>query len=213
MPDTAVFWRRFDEFPLVGILRRFPGTLVPEAVRVAHEAGLSSIEVTLNADDALPQIAALAREFGADMNVGAGTVTTLAQLDAALAAGARFIVCPVVVPDIIRRCKAEGIPVFPGAFTPTEIFQAWEAGADMVKLFPAGDIGAGYLKAVKAPLPQVRIMAVGGIGLAQVPDYRKAGAEGFGVGGPLFDKDRVMARDWPWLREQVRLFREALQGS
>jgi 2-dehydro-3-deoxyphosphogluconate aldolase/(4S)-4-hydroxy-2-oxoglutarate aldolase len=142
-------------------------------------------------------------------NVGAGTVTTIELLDQALAAGATFIVTPAVLPDVIRACVERKVPVLPGAMTPTEILTAWRLGSTMVKVFPADQLGPGHIKAVKAPFPEIPLMPTGGVTVETLPAFKKAGADAFGVGGPLFDPKQVAAGNWGWFREQAARFAEA----
>jgi len=210
MNRYAFSWPRFEALPLVGILRGFAADLVPEIVRAALDAGLATIEVTMNTPGAATMIRNLVQTFGAEANIGAGTVTDARALDGAVQAGASFVVTPVVLPAVIQRCRQEGVPIFSGALTPTEIFQAWQAGADMVKVFPADAFGPAYVRAVRAPLNQVKLLPTGGITPENVRSYRDAGASGYGIGGPLFDRARMEARDWPWLRAQVARFQTAL---
>lgn len=201
---------RFKALPVVGILRGFDTALVLEIAEQSLKAGLTTFEITMNTRDAAAQLREVCSAFGEKLNIGAGTVTDLARLDAALDAGASFIVTPTFEPDVVQTCVELGIPVFPGAFTPTEVLRAWEAGATMVKLFPANLHGPDYLKTLKAPLDEVRLMPVGGVSPDNVPAYRAAGAEGYGVGTPLFDRKRMDARDWEWFASQVSKFKEAL---
>lgn len=157
-----------------------------------------------------PEQIRIAREIvGEGMSIGAGTVLNLDLLEKALAAAATFIVTPIVNVDVIAECVRRKIPVFAGAYTPTEIFKAWELGATMVKVFPAETLGPSYIKAIKAPLPQVKLMPTGGVDLKTISAYKNAGADGFGVGSPLFDRARVEAGDWAWVEAQCRAFVEA----
>ena len=206
--DHQFCWDRFNRLPVIGILRGFASDLVGEIAAVVAKGGLTNLEVTMNTPGAASQIAALVEGVGDRMNIGAGTVTSVAQLEEALSAGVGFIVTPVVIPEIIEACRERKIPVFPGALTPTEIHHAWRLGADMVKLFPASRMGPGYIKDVKAPLSDVRILATGGIGLDNAQAFLEAGADGFGVGSPLFKAERMLAKDWNWLAEQLRGFKE-----
>jgi 2-dehydro-3-deoxyphosphogluconate aldolase/(4S)-4-hydroxy-2-oxoglutarate aldolase len=206
MPSTFDL-DRFRTFPIVGILRGFSLELTREIARESADAGLLALEVTMNSPGAAEQIAALVADCGDRIGVGAGTVTTVAEYETAREAGAGFIVTPNLNLEVLARCKEAGIPAFPGAMTPTEIVTAWTNGATMVKLFPAGSLGPGYLKAVKAPLDSIPLLPTGGISLENAPDFLKAGASGFGIGSPLFAKDRMEARDWPWLRERIAAFR------
>ena len=171
--------------------------------------GLVNLEVTLNSPGAADLIRLTRDLMGDRGNVGAGTVTSMEDLRLALDAGASFIVTPVVVPEVIRACVDAGVPVMPGAMTPTEIFTAWKLGATMVKVFPADQLGPGHLKAVKAPFPQIPLMPTGGVTVETLPAFRDAGADAFGVGGPLFDPRQVAAGHWDWFRERASRFRGA----
>ncbi|WP_128545327.1 bifunctional 4-hydroxy-2-oxoglutarate aldolase/2-dehydro-3-deoxy-phosphogluconate aldolase [Larkinella soli] len=203
-------WARFEAVPLVGILRSLPPGLVRQLVPVYLESGLTTLEITMNTPGAGEMIGDTLKRFGDSLNVGAGTVCTLSDLEVALAAGAQFIVTPVLHPPVIEACRERGIPVFPGAFTPTEIYQAWGLGASMVKVFPAATLGPDYLRQVKAPLDQVRLLPTGGITLDNLGAFRKAGAAGVGVGSPLFRNDLIRAGDWAGLRAHFESFVKAL---
>src|SRR5205085_9064420 len=153
------------------------------------------------------------RMAGDGICIGAGTILNLKSLEKALDAGASFIVTPAINTEVIIKCVTHKIPIFPGAYSPTEILHAWELGATMVKVFPAETLGPGYIKAIKAPLPQVKLMPTGGVDLKTLAAYKKAGADGFGVGSPLFDRGRVEAGDWNWIETQCRAFVEAYSST
>lgn len=196
----------FRQVPVVGILRGFSLEQTCAIAAAAMRGGLRNIEITMNSPGAVEQIRAVTLAVGGSLNVGAGTVTSLPLLEEALQAGATFIVTPTVEPRIIRACVERGIPIFPGAFTPGEIVRAWNLGATMVKIFPAEFLGPVFIKNVKAPLPHVRLMPTGGVDLESLAAYRKAGADAFGVGSPLFHKGRVDAGDWDWIEQQCCAF-------
>ncbi|MBT3286981.1 MAG: bifunctional 4-hydroxy-2-oxoglutarate aldolase/2-dehydro-3-deoxy-phosphogluconate aldolase [Victivallales bacterium] len=198
----------FAAFPIVGILRGFPLELTREIARESANAGLLALEVTMNTPGAAEQIAALVQDMGDRLCVGAGTVTSVEEFLAARDAGAGFIVTPNLELEVLRLCREAGIPAFPGAMTPTEIVTAWTHGATMVKLFPAGALGPGYLKAVKAPLDRIPLLPTGGVSLENAAAFLAAGASGFGIGSPLFARARMEARDWAWLRERIAAFQE-----
>ncbi len=203
----------FKKLPVVGILRFFKRAEVEKLVPASIEGGLCNVEVTMNTDGAEDLIRLTVDLMGAKGNVGAGTVTTIETLDRALKAGATFIVTPAVVPDVIQACVQRKIPVMPGAMTPTEILGAWRLGATMVKVFPADQLGPGHIKAVKAPFPEIPLMPTGGVTVETLPAFKKAGADAFGVGGPLFDPKQVAAGNWGWFREQAARFAQAYLGA
>jgi len=213
MTDPAFSAARFAAMPLIAILRGQPGRFVEPVVQALFEGGFTALEITMNSPGAAAQIRAAVAHSQGRMNIGAGTVTTLAELDEAEAAGASFIVTPVIVPDVIGECVRRGLPVFPGAFTPTEVHQAHRLGATMVKLFPAHRLGPGYVRDLKAPLSSVRLLATGGITPETLPEYARAGAEGFGVGSPLLAPERLAAGDWEWLRKRAESFCVAWKAS
>ncbi len=201
-------WTLFEELPVIGILRGYSMDQVKKIVQHSGKGGLRNIEITMNSENATDLIR-LTRETGQEkMNVGAGTVCTLKDLDSALAAGATFIVTPIVNSDVIQACKKEGVPVIAGGFTPTEIFNAWQLGANMVKLFPANRFGPAYLKDITGPLNHIKLVPTGGVNLENFREYKQNGAYGFGVGSPLFHKDRVAEEDWGWVERQAEKFVE-----
>jgi 2-dehydro-3-deoxyphosphogluconate aldolase/(4S)-4-hydroxy-2-oxoglutarate aldolase len=203
----------FKKLPVVGILRFLKRAEVEKLVPASLEGGLCNIEVTMNTAGAEDLIRLTADLVGAKGNVGAGTVTTIETLDRAIKAGATFIVTPAVVPDVIQACVQRKIPVMPGAMTPTEILSAWRMGATMVKVFPADQLGPGHIKAVKAPFPEIPLMPTGGVTVETLPAFKKAGADAFGVGSPLFDPKQVAAGNWDWFREQAARFAQAYLGA
>ena len=206
-------WTLFEELPVVGILRGYSLDQVKKIIQYSGKGGLKNIEITMNSKNAGKQIFE-AKEVAQDtMNVGAGTVCTLKDLDSALSAGATFIVTPIVNSDVIQACNKENVPVIPGGFTPTEIYNAWQLGADMVKIFPANRFGPGYITDIKGPLNHIKLVATGGVNLANFQEYIDSGAYGFGVGSPLFNKERVGAGDWGWVQKQARLFVEIYKNQ
>jgi 2-dehydro-3-deoxyphosphogluconate aldolase/(4S)-4-hydroxy-2-oxoglutarate aldolase len=167
----------FGAMPLIAILRNQRAEIIVPVVQALVEGGFTALEITMNSPGAADQIRTAARSAQGRLAIGAGTVTSLAELDEAEMAGASFVVTPVVVPDVITECVRRGLPVFPGAFTPTEIHQAHQLGATMVKLFPAHRLGPAYIRDLKAPLSSIRLLATGGITPESLPDYAQAGAE------------------------------------
>lgn len=199
-------WELFERMPIVGILRGFPAQQVSLLSKYYAEAGLTTLEITMNSKDAPQTINALVNSVQGRLNVGAGTVCTLADLDQALEAGAQFIVTPILDEAIIKKCVAMNIPVFPGAYTPTEIYKAWTLGASMVKVFPASKLGPDYIKEVLAPLNHIKLMPTGGISLDNFRDYLRAGAKGLGVGSQLIPKHLVENNAWEELKNHFTGF-------
>jgi 2-dehydro-3-deoxyphosphogluconate aldolase/(4S)-4-hydroxy-2-oxoglutarate aldolase len=211
--STPFSTKLFQQLPIVGILRGLPAEKLRPVVETVIVGGLTNLEITMNTPGAADQIRSALDIAGSSLNIGAGTVTSLQLLDEALAAGAGFVVTPTLVPAVIERCVQLKVPVFPGAFSPTEIQQAWEMGATMVKIFPADAFGPGYLRSLKAPLPHLKLMPTGGVDVTTLAAYAQAGADAFGVGSPLFRAERIAANDWEWLRNQCRAFAAAYLKS
>ena len=197
---------QFKCMPLIAILRGQRLIDVPPIVNALASGGFYAVEITMNSPSAAEQIRT-AIEIGPEhIRIGAGTVTTMEELDVAHQAGSTFIVTPVVVPEIIKECVHRKLPIFPGAFTPSEIHTAHQLGATMVKLFPAHQLGPDYIRDLKAPLSAIPILATGGITPENIPDYIRAGADGFGIGSPLMAKEFIAGQDWDRLRKRAAQF-------
>jgi 2-dehydro-3-deoxyphosphogluconate aldolase/(4S)-4-hydroxy-2-oxoglutarate aldolase len=176
----------------------------PEKVRAVAEAiaagGARALEVTMTVPRAIELIAELAPSMPHGFLLGAGTVVDAATARRVIDAGAQFVVGPVFRREVIDACHQRDVPVLPGCFTPTEILDAWDAGADIVKVFPATALGPGFIKDVRAPLPHVRLMPTGGVTLDNAGDWIKAGAVAVGVGTALLDAKAIAAGDFRTLR-------------
>jgi 2-dehydro-3-deoxyphosphogluconate aldolase/(4S)-4-hydroxy-2-oxoglutarate aldolase len=170
-------------------------------------------EVTLTVPGAIDGIRRLVQTFGETLLVGVGSVTRAAQADEAVAAGAQFIVTPILVPEVIEAARRHGKVVIPGAFTPTEIFQAHTLGADVVKVFPASVGGPAYFKAILAPMPFLRLMPTGGVDLSTAAAFIKAGAVTLGAGAALVDAVAVQKGDWATITDLARRFREEVKKA
>ena len=170
---------------LVAILRAPTAEHFTAVSAALVDAGVTAIEVTLTSRGAVESIASLTRELPDHVVVGAGTVLTAEQARACVDAGAMFLVSPVAAPEVTRYSLTAGVPAYPGALTPTEVFTASRGGAAVVKLFPASAVGPRYLRDLHGPLPDVQIIPTGGIGLDDIANWLTAGALAVGVGGPL----------------------------
>ena len=192
------------EGKLIAIARLDSGDELINVAAALKAGGISSIEFTVPTPNALDMIKQARAHFGEDVSMGAGTVLDPETARAAILAGAQFIVTPTLNLGTIELCKRHGIPVVSGALTPTEILAAWQAGADMVKVFPANLGGPPYIKSVLAPLPQVRLAPTGGVNADNAADYIKAGAAALGVGGNLVNKTYVANGDWESISAEAR---------
>jgi len=210
MNKNLFSWEKFYQIPLVGIMRNFSLAAVKDILPVYQESGLHTIEITMNTKGAGGIIHFLRRQYPG-FNIGAGTVCTKKELLEAIDAGAQFIVTPVTDKKIIQSCVKQKLPVFPGAFTPTEIYKAWSLGASMVKLYPAKTLGAAYIKDVKAPFGQIKLLPTGGIALDDIAAFRQSGADGFGIGSPLFNKQLIDEKNWPALLQHFKNFAAEVQ--
>jgi 2-dehydro-3-deoxyphosphogluconate aldolase/(4S)-4-hydroxy-2-oxoglutarate aldolase len=193
-PDFS--WNRFSAVPIVGIIRNLSFDIVEKILPVYLSSGLTHVEITMNTPRAEEIIKFAAQNYKGLLNIGAGTVCNTHDLKLALDAGAQFIVTPIIDAEVIKACVSLNIPVFPGAFTPTEIYQAWKMGATMVKVYPAASLGSNYIRDVKAPLNQIKLMPTGGINLDNIQAFMDAGADALGIGSQLFDKKLIKNEDW-----------------
>jgi len=185
-----------------------------EAVAVCGaiaKGGVKPIEITMTVPGAIDAIKELKGAMGDNVLLGAGTVLDPETARAVVLAGAEFVVCPTLNLEVIEVCRRYSKIVVPGAFTPTEILTAWEAGADIVKVFPATVGGPRYLRDIRGPLPQIRLMPVGGVNIDNTPDFIKAGAVGVAAGTSLVDRKAVSEGKYDIITENARKFVEAVK--
>lgn len=211
MNKTSFSWEAFYRVPIIGIIRKFALSEIKNILPVYEQSGLTTVEITMNTKEAAEIIGFIRSEYPG-LNTGAGTVCTEKDLKVALDAGAQFIVTPIIDKRVIKSCVKKNVPVFSGAFTPTEIYQAWSLGASMVKVYPARTLGAAYIKDIKAPLDGIKLLPTGGVGLDDIETYRKAGADGFGIGSPLFIKQIIEEKNWQGLMEHFKMFVSKVQN-
>lgn len=197
---------RVLESGIVAILRAPQGQMLAETAEALLAGGVEAIEVTFTVPRAHEVLAQVAQRLGDRIVLGAGTVLDAETARVAILSGAEFIVGPTVNLDVIELCRRYDKLVFPGAFTPTEVLRAWEAGADIVKVFPSDCVGPGYLKALHGPLPQVRLMPTGGVTLQTAADFLRAGACALGIGGALVEPKALAERDFARIESLARQY-------
>jgi 2-dehydro-3-deoxyphosphogluconate aldolase/(4S)-4-hydroxy-2-oxoglutarate aldolase len=205
--------RRVLDCGIVAVVRSPDSQQLVEVCRALADGGVTVVEITTTVPDALQVLARVRQALGDRVLLGAGTILDAETARAALLSGAEYLVAPNLNLEVIRLCRRYSKLVMPGAFTPTEILTAWEAGADIVKVFPADVLGPAFIKAVRAPLPQVRLMPTGGVDLTTAADFLKAGACCLGVGGQLVEPQTVAERNFDRIRELARQYVAIVQQT
>ena len=188
---------------IVAVIRMKEAARLRSVVDAIAAGGVRVLEVTMTVPGAVELIAELAPSLPDGFLLGAGTVTDSATASRVIDAGARFVVGPVFRRDVIATCHDRGVPVMPGCFTPTEILDAWESGADIVKVFPATALGPGFFKDVRGPMPQVKMMPTGGVTIDNAADWIRAGAVAVGVGTALLDAKAIASGNYDVLRSNA----------
>lgn len=195
------------ETGVVAIMRAKSSDQLLTAAEAILAGGVVAIEVTMTTPNALDVIRQATEKFGSQVLFGVGSVLDSETARAAILSGAQFVVCPTLNLGTIQVCRRYSVPVMPGAYTPTEILTAWEAGADVVKVFPASVGGPDFIKALKGPLPQIKLAAVGGVNLDTTADFFRAGVSVVGVGGELVNQKLLDALDFETIEKRARDFR------
>jgi 2-dehydro-3-deoxyphosphogluconate aldolase / (4S)-4-hydroxy-2-oxoglutarate aldolase len=204
---------RIRELGVIPVVRAQSADEAAQAIEAIRAGGVDVLEITMTVPGAVVLIDELGRRYK-DAVVGAGTVLDPETARACILAGARFVVSPSLNLDTIACCHRYGVPVFPGALTPTEVVAAWQAGADMVKVFPCGAVGgASYIKALKAPLPQIDLVPTGGVNLKTAGDFVRAGASALGVGADLVDTKALREGQAAIVTERARQFVEIVKDA
>ncbi len=199
----------FRRLPIIGILRGGDNVAIEPIVETVADAGLETMEITMNTPGAPGLIRRAVAAAKGKLSVGAGTVLSSDDLEAALGAGASFIVMPTLVREVVAECTQRGFPVFPGALTPQEIFEAWKAGATMVKVFPAKFFGPGYFKEIKGPFGDVELLACGGVDTQSLADFFANGASAVAFGGSVFRPKWVEESRYDLIGDGVRALLDA----
>jgi len=207
--DVAIFKKK----PLLGILRGVSVDCIEPLVETMVVSGLETIEITMNTANASELIRKAKQLARGRLVIGAGTVLTLGSLKNALDNGATFIVTPVLVEDVVGYCVSNKIPVFPGALTPTEIYHAWQAGATMVKVFPAKLFGPEYFREIRGPFNDIQLLACAGVTPENMPEYFACGANAISFGASVFRKEWLEAGDFKAIGEAVKRYIDAAKKN
>jgi 2-dehydro-3-deoxyphosphogluconate aldolase/(4S)-4-hydroxy-2-oxoglutarate aldolase len=212
--DKQSVLKRIEQVGVVPVVRAESGDHVLRAVEALAQGGIPVAEITMTVPGAVAVIKRCAAHFGDRITLGAGSVTGAAMCTEVIDAGSVFVVTPVFKAAVIDLCRSRGVCVVAGALTPTEIFTAWEAGADVVKVFPVKAMGgAAYLRMVHEPLPQIPLTPTGGVTLETLADYFKAGVPFVGAGGDLVDKKAIHSGDTRAIAERARHYVAAIRAA
>jgi len=214
MKKKSEILREIIEVGIVPVIRADSAEEALRVVEAIKNGGISTLEIAMTVPGAVKVIEELARRLGGEAIVGAGTVLDAETARICILAGAQFVVCPALNPETISLCRRYSVPVFPGALTPSEVLAAWQAGADLVKVFPCNAVGgASYIKSLKAPLPQVELIPTGGVSQKTAADFIKAGASALGVGADLVDLAALRAGQAAQITENARRYVEIVHEA
>jgi len=206
--------KQIRDIGIIPVVRASSGDEAMRAIDAIREGGVSVLEITMTVPGAVNVIAQLAARYGDDAIIGAGTVLDAETARACILNGAQFVVSPSLNLETIACCRRYGVAVLPGALTPTEIVTAWTAGADFVKVFPAGSLGgASYIKSLKAPLPQIEMVPTGGVSIKTAADFIKAGSSALGVGADLVDLKAIREGQASIITERAKHFVEIVREA
>ncbi|MFH1045566.1 MAG: bifunctional 4-hydroxy-2-oxoglutarate aldolase/2-dehydro-3-deoxy-phosphogluconate aldolase [Candidatus Omnitrophota bacterium] len=198
--------RSFKKLPLLGILRGIDATAVEPLCAAIVTSGLKTIEITMNTAEAPKLLKKMVKTAKGRLTIGAGTVLTMKDLRAAIDSGATFIVLPTLVQEVVEYCVKKTIPVFPGAFTPQEIYNAWRAGATMVKVFPAKFFGPEYLREIKEPFQDIELLACGGVTAENLRTFFNSGASAVAFGASVFKHEWLSGQKFALIEKSIAEF-------
>jgi len=214
MPEKLHVMKSLKETGVIAVIRADDAADLVDVGNALCAGGVKHIEITMTVPGALEVIEkAVTKLNEREVYIGAGTVLDGETARLAILAGASYIVSPVFRPDVVAVCKRYGIAVMPGAMTPTEVLNAWEAGGDVVKIFPAGVGGSQFFKDLKGPFPYIEIMPTGAVSRETAPQFIKAGACAIGVGGELVGKSLIMAREFLTITKNAQDFVALVMGA
>jgi 2-dehydro-3-deoxyphosphogluconate aldolase / (4S)-4-hydroxy-2-oxoglutarate aldolase len=212
--DKSQVIQKIRDVGIIPVVRAQSADEAMKAIDAIREGGISVLEITMTVPGAINVIEKVSARYGSEALIGAGTVLDPETARACIQAGARFIVSPSLNFETIAVCRGEDIAVMPGSLTPTEVVNAWTAGADFVKVFPAGAMGGpSYIRSLKAPLPQIELVPTGGVSLKTAGDFITAGAAALGVGADLVDVKAIRAGQQNVITERARQFVEIVKEA
>ncbi len=204
---------RFKQLPIMGILRGIELNSIKPLIKEAIiPSGLKTIEITMNTTNAPEKIREAIKTSEGKLTIGAGTVLNMHDLKSALSSGATFIVMPVLIQDVLEYCIKNKIPAFPGAFSPQEIYTAWNRGASMVKIFPAKFLGPEYFKEIRGPFKDIELLACGGITPKNLGSYITSGANAISFGASVFQKDWLLNNDFRSIKQSIDAYLQQLNA-
>jgi 2-dehydro-3-deoxyphosphogluconate aldolase/(4S)-4-hydroxy-2-oxoglutarate aldolase len=202
-----------EQTGVVAIIRLKDPAQVRDVAAALMEGGVRALEITMTVPGAIDLIRQIAPTMPADLRLGAGTVIDGPTAAACIDAGASFVVSPVLRREVLTVCRVHDIPVMPGCFSPTEILEAWDAGAAIVKVFPATSLGPTFIRDIRGPLPQLKLLPTGGVSVENAADWIRAGAVAVGVGGALTDAAALAARDYAAIAAKTRRLVNAVRDA
>jgi 2-dehydro-3-deoxyphosphogluconate aldolase/(4S)-4-hydroxy-2-oxoglutarate aldolase len=205
--------REIERTGVVAVIRMKDGNKLRAVIDALIEGGVRALELTMTVPGAIGLIEQLAKDLPDEFQLGAGTVLDPETARQVILAGARYVISPTLNLDTIQLCHRYDVAAMPGCFSPTEILTAWQAGADVVKVFPATALGPGYFKDIRGPLPQIKVMPTGGVTLANAGEWIKAGAVAIGVGTALVDTKAVDAGDFKQITANARHLVESVRAA
>jgi 2-dehydro-3-deoxyphosphogluconate aldolase/(4S)-4-hydroxy-2-oxoglutarate aldolase len=197
----------------IAVIRLADPNKLIKVAQAIYEGGVTGIEITMTVPDAINVIKQAALELGSYMNIGVGSVLDAVTAQKAIDAGAKYVVSPIFKKEIIDAAHKNDVPVMPGAFTPTEVQTAFEAGADIIKIFPADVVGMAFFKGVLAPMPHLKLMPTGGVSLTNAGEWLKAGACAVGVGSALLDNKAISAGNYQVLTDNARILIDSIKKA
>ena len=214
LPDKLEVIQTIRDIGVIPVVRATTADEAMRAIDAIREGGIPVLEITMTVPGAVKLIEEVAKRYGDAALVGAGTVLDPETATACIESGAKFVVSPALNLETIACCRKLDVAVMPGALTPTEVVQAWNAGADFVKVFPAGAVGGpSYLKSLKAPLPQIELVPTGGVSLKTAADFIRAGAAALGVGADLVDIKAIREGQSALITERAKQFIEIVREA